>query len=232
MGADAAGRETQNQWQAVLLGVANLTVVTPSTARPPARLRAAAMPFYNCNKVGGPGWDPCLVIHGGVTASGTMTNAVNRFWPGSRSYDVPGACVGVCACPQSPPVCACSRTQRQERFGNLLVSAPCCAANAQSGGPSPRHSHTLASDATGTILYAFGGTTAAGVANDMWALALYGFPQPRVEEMVNIAYGRTAVLWPQDPNFIGGPDRATDGIIATNFAGSWQKQGRECGCLR
>lgn len=83
--------------------------------------------------------------------------------------------------------------------------------------PTGRHSVSAIASADGKTALFFGGVTAAGAVNDLFVLAPAGFDDPRDNELTNIAQGKNATQYITDPTWAGGPQRAVDGILTTNF---------------
>ena len=80
------------------------------------------------------------------------------------------------------------------------------------GAPPPaRHSSTMVAGLAGNVAYLFGGDTAVGVANDMYAYAPQGFSPPTPDEMVNIALHAPVAASSSDPTWGGALTYATDG---------------------
>jgi hypothetical protein len=86
--------------------------------------------------------------------------------------------------------------------------------------PSARSGHAVVAAPNSSLLYVFGGTTAAGVSNDVFALSPFGFQDATVDEMNNIALnsGVYANMSSVDP-LLGarGPGAGIDGIITSRF---------------
>ena len=84
--------------------------------------------------------------------------------------------------------------------------------------PSPRSGHVVTASPNQTMLYVFGGTTATGITNDIFALAPFGFWNSQPSEMTNVAQGRPASISAIEPT-LGwrGPGAAVDGILTTRM---------------
>ena len=70
-------------------------------------------------------------------------------------------------------------------------------------GPSPRHSAAVSAGLGGNTAYVFGGDTAAGVTNDLYALAPQGFSPPLPSEMTNLAFHAVTTASSSDPGMGG-----------------------------
>lgn len=82
--------------------------------------------------------------------------------------------------------------------------------------PAARWGHTLVADPTGKLLYMFGGSTGTAAAtDDFYAIAPRGFDDATTAEMTNIALGKPAIMSTQHLQYVGGPNRATDGVVTT-----------------
>jgi hypothetical protein len=87
-------------------------------------------------------------------------------------------------------------------------------AAAQAGAPIAATGAAGALSADGSTVVIFGGTTAAGVTNDVWTFAFRGYPDFTLREATNLALNRPAFESTTDPNWgAGGPGRATDGNL-------------------
>jgi hypothetical protein len=86
--------------------------------------------------------------------------------------------------------------------------------------PSARSGHAVTAAANSSMLFVFGGTTAAGVSNDIFALSPFGYVDATMDEMVNLALnpGVYANQSSTDP-LLGtrGARAGIDGILTSRF---------------
>jgi hypothetical protein len=89
------------------------------------------------------------------------------------------------------------------------------------GAPTARSGHAVAikPEPNSTILFVFGGTTAAGASSDLFALAPFGFTDATPAEMVNVALNMDATMSGNDAlQSTRGPRAAVDGILITRHS--------------
>ena len=101
------------------------------------------------------------------------------------------------------------------------------------GMPSPRSAFSVVASPDNSQLFVFGGLTAAGVSNDLFALAPFGFADAQPSEMTNLAAatGVSAAISSLDPSLgTRGAGAAIDGNIVTRFTETVAGVPSTCNC--
>ncbi len=97
--------------------------------------------------------------------------------------------------------------------------------------PSARTASAISASADNTRAYVFGGNTASGATNDVFALAPGGFSDAVPSEMTNLARGKWTAQSSADPVWgTRGSNAGVDGVITTNFAGTQNGNPSSCNC--
>ena len=188
-------------------------------------------------------------VFGGTLASGAMTNAVVAVTPtglssvitagGPPSARSGAVAVHLAACYTGPPVMTGSTGACLLVFGGYSAGSPFMGdlwvldlrvvppvwsspSTAGSAPPAARYGASAAASGDGTYALFFGGTTAAGAMNDLYAFAPGSFTDADKSEMMNLArplgVQMNTTMSSTDPVWAGNSDRANDGFYTTNVS--------------
>ena len=188
--------------------------------------------------------DGSTYLFGGVNAAGADTNTLWRLRADTGGAPLAAAITPAAASPLPPPrklagMAFLASCNTPAIAGSCLVLIGGDSAGALLGdvwvfdltalvwlqpagaiqnAPTPRSGHAVTAAPNSSMVYVFGGTTAAGASGDRFARSPFGFVDPTQAEMTNAAQGKFAMMSAMDTRLSQrGPGAAVDGSIVTRM---------------